>query len=194
MAKPCHPTSPAATAASVHKPDRQVESSASRRSAPALEATVRPRDQTSLSRSVPIAEAPGLPLDVPDKRPVPQHLSQPQPLWLPSVEDRFDDVRREAGEAAGDGVRPLGRPARICAAGSGCFGALAAGFLVGGRCRLGREPITRSAATRVDRRRGHDRMIAPARRERELSPSSVNGGRAGTPAMPRGMATERMGW
>jgi hypothetical protein len=37
-------------------------------------------------------------LVIPCERSVPQHLSQPQPLRLPSVENRLGDVRREAGE------------------------------------------------------------------------------------------------
>ena len=71
---------------------------AARRSVSALEPTVRPRDRTSLSSFVSIAEAPGLPLGVPGKRPIPEHLGQPQPLRLPPVEDRLDNVRRQAGE------------------------------------------------------------------------------------------------
>ena len=32
------------------------------------------------------------------KRPIPQHLGQPQPLRLPSVKDRFHNVGRQASE------------------------------------------------------------------------------------------------
>ena len=98
VATACRPTSPANTAASVHKPDRQVETPAARRSVSALEPTVRPRDRTSLSSFVSIAEAPGLPLGVPGKRSVPEHIGQPQALRLPPVQDRFHDVGRQAGE------------------------------------------------------------------------------------------------
>ena len=35
---------------------------------------------------------------IPSQRPIPQHLSQPEPLRLPAVENRLDDIRREAGE------------------------------------------------------------------------------------------------
>ena len=35
---------------------------------------------------------------LPVQRPIPQHLGQPQPLRLPPIEDRFHDVRRQAGE------------------------------------------------------------------------------------------------
>jgi hypothetical protein len=35
---------------------------------------------------------------IPIQRRVPQHLGEPEPLRLPSVEDRLDDVRRQAGE------------------------------------------------------------------------------------------------
>jgi hypothetical protein len=41
---------------------------------------------------------PTAPVLIPIQRPVPKHLSQPQPLRLPPVEDGLDDVRREAGE------------------------------------------------------------------------------------------------
>ena len=44
------------------------------------------------------AKPPGAPLLLPRKRPIPQHLSQPQPLRLPPVQDRLHDVRRQAGE------------------------------------------------------------------------------------------------
>jgi hypothetical protein len=47
---------------------------------------------------VSIAEAPGAPLGVPCNRPIPQHLRQPQPLWLPTIQDCFDDVRCQASE------------------------------------------------------------------------------------------------
>jgi hypothetical protein len=43
-------------------------------------------------------EAPGAALLLPTQRSVPQHLGEPEPLRLPPVEDRLDDVRREAGE------------------------------------------------------------------------------------------------
>jgi hypothetical protein len=42
--------------------------------------------------------SPAHPLLIPGQRPVPQHLSKPQPLRLTSVEDRLNDVWREAGE------------------------------------------------------------------------------------------------
>jgi hypothetical protein len=38
------------------------------------------------------------PLGVPGKRSIPEHIGKPQLLRLPSVEDRFDDVQREAGK------------------------------------------------------------------------------------------------
>jgi hypothetical protein len=55
-------------------------------------------EHLSLSRSVSIAEAPGLPLGVPGKRFIPEHVGKPQHIRLPPVQDRLDDVRREAGE------------------------------------------------------------------------------------------------
>jgi hypothetical protein len=39
-----------------------------------------------------------MPLLPPHCRPIPQQLRQPQPLRLPPVEDRLDEVGREAGE------------------------------------------------------------------------------------------------
>jgi hypothetical protein len=47
---------------------------------------------------VSIAEAPGLPLGVPGKRFIPEHIGKPQPLRLPAVEDRLHDVGRQAGQ------------------------------------------------------------------------------------------------
>ena len=44
------------------------------------------------------AEPPVQSLLRPCWRPVPEHLGQPQPLRLPPVTDRLDDVRRKAGE------------------------------------------------------------------------------------------------
>jgi hypothetical protein len=35
---------------------------------------------------------------MPTQRPIPQHLDQLQPLWLPPVQDRLYDVRREICE------------------------------------------------------------------------------------------------
>jgi hypothetical protein len=35
---------------------------------------------------------------LPLHRPIPQHLGKPESLRLPSVQDRFHDVRRETGE------------------------------------------------------------------------------------------------
>jgi hypothetical protein len=37
---------------------------------------------------------PNVSLLLPDQRPVPEHLSQPQPLRLPPVEHYLDDIRR----------------------------------------------------------------------------------------------------
>jgi hypothetical protein len=51
---------------------------------------------------------PNVSLLLPDQRPVPEHLSQPQPLRLPPVEHYLDDIRREAGhreQTADIGVR-----------------------------------------------------------------------------------------
>ena len=48
------------------------------------------------------------PLLFPAQRPIPQHLGKPKPLGLPSLEDRLDDIRRQARErqeAAHVGVR-----------------------------------------------------------------------------------------
>jgi hypothetical protein len=51
-----------------------------------------------MSTSISIAEAPVRSLLLPCNRPVPRHLSQPQPLRLTAVQDRFHNVRRQAGE------------------------------------------------------------------------------------------------
>jgi hypothetical protein len=44
------------------------------------------------------SEAQARALVLPAQRPVPQQLGQPQPLGLPAVEDRLDEVGGEAGE------------------------------------------------------------------------------------------------
>jgi hypothetical protein len=49
-------------------------------------------------KRVSIAEAPGLPLGAPYNRPDPQHLRKPKSLRLASVQDRFHNVGRQAGE------------------------------------------------------------------------------------------------
>jgi len=43
-------------------------------------------------------EAPGAALLLPPHRLIPQHLSQPEPLRLPPVQDRFHNVGRQTGE------------------------------------------------------------------------------------------------
>jgi hypothetical protein len=45
-----------------------------------------------------LAETPNAALVIPGQRPVPKHLSKPQPLGLSPVQDRLDDVRRQARE------------------------------------------------------------------------------------------------
>ena len=45
-----------------------------------------------------LAKVGGQALLLPAERPVPEHLGQPQPLWLPPIEDRLDDIWRQAGE------------------------------------------------------------------------------------------------
>jgi hypothetical protein len=45
-----------------------------------------------------LLKPPGLHLGVPGKRSIPEHIGKPQLLRLPSIEDRFHDVRRQAGE------------------------------------------------------------------------------------------------
>src|SRR5919106_3512279 len=45
-----------------------------------------------------LAKAESPPLVLPTTWSIPQHLSQPQPLRLPSVKHRLDEVRRQAGE------------------------------------------------------------------------------------------------
>ena len=55
----------------------------------------------SSSRATPCTAprgTPGAALLLPNQRPIPQHLGQPQPLRLPSVQDRLDDLRRKTGE------------------------------------------------------------------------------------------------
>jgi hypothetical protein len=45
-----------------------------------------------------LSETPNVSLLLPAHRPISQHLSQPQPFRLPSIEDRFHDVGRQASE------------------------------------------------------------------------------------------------
>jgi hypothetical protein len=44
------------------------------------------------------ADSPAQSLLIPHRRSVSQHLGQPQPLWLPPIQDRLHNVRRQAGE------------------------------------------------------------------------------------------------
>jgi hypothetical protein len=59
-----------------------------------------PRTSASSELVGSVAEAPVRPLLLPHRRPVPQHLGEPQPLRLSPVEDHFHNVRRQAGEGA----------------------------------------------------------------------------------------------
>jgi hypothetical protein len=57
---------------------------------------------------LPEGQTPGASLPTPVERPIPQHLRQPEPLGLPSVQDPLHNVRRDAGqrqEPADVGVR-----------------------------------------------------------------------------------------
>jgi hypothetical protein len=59
---------------------------------------VRPRERTSLTSFVSVAEAPGLPVGVSDKRSIPEHIGKPQALRLPPIEDGLHDIRRQASQ------------------------------------------------------------------------------------------------
>jgi hypothetical protein len=54
----------------------------------------------------------GFPLFIPIQRPIAQQLAEPQPLRLPPVQNRLDDVRRQAGERQ--------EPADICVRDASC--------------------------------------------------------------------------
>ena len=117
---PLSPSSPAGRAfgsrgGSGHGASRRT--SCIRRASQSLGSTVEPSPTGSIPSLLKrafleqvelIAQAPFLPLSVPDQLPVPQQLDEPQTLRLPPVEDRLHDVRRQASqrqEPADIGVR-----------------------------------------------------------------------------------------
>jgi len=96
-------------------------------------------------------------LFVPIERPIPQHLRQPQPLRLPSVKDRLDDVRRETGEREQPAVTFMtlrNKAARIAGRSFAVLGAALAALIVAGlfsTCRLSIRPAAATTLCRLHR-------------------------------------------